>query len=220
MKILKIRTELIAMQKVRFTLWMDEDVLKAAKVRAGESGVTASRVIADAARTILIENPQNTEARVLQAVERVFALIQRMDRRRGYDQQVLKEMVGLMVQSFFNHTPAIPDKDKKAALHSGKVRFNRFLDTLATHLRSGQSITNDIPAAPEPVVPEPAEPSRAANGDGANDDSTSHSQIDMPRRPLERKPHQPHAKSEEPQPEKPSSDSNGSRWNLFGIKES
>ena len=39
------------MQKVRFTLWMDEDVLKAAKVRAGESGVTASRVIADAART-------------------------------------------------------------------------------------------------------------------------------------------------------------------------
>jgi hypothetical protein len=143
-----------------------------------------------------------------------------MDRRRGYDQQVLKEMVGLMVQSFFNHTPAIPDKDKKAALHSGKVRFNRFLDTLATHLRSGQSITNDIPAAPERVVPEPAEPSRAANGDGANDDSTSHSQIDKPRGTLERKPRQPHAKSEEPQPEKSSSDSNGSRWNLFGIKES
>ncbi len=56
-------------------------------------------------------------------------------------------MVGLMVQSFFNHTPAIPDHDKKAALHSGKARFNRFLDTLATNLRSGQSITNDIPAA-------------------------------------------------------------------------
>ena len=50
-----------AMQKVRFTLWMDEDVLKAAKVRAGESGVTPSRVIADAARTILIDNPQNAE---------------------------------------------------------------------------------------------------------------------------------------------------------------
>ncbi len=60
------------MQKVRFTLWMDEDVLKAAKVRASESGVTPSRVIADAARTILIDNPQNAEARVLQAVERVF----------------------------------------------------------------------------------------------------------------------------------------------------
>ena len=46
-----------AMQKVRFTLWMDEDVLKAAKVRPSESGVTPSRVIADAARTILIDNP-------------------------------------------------------------------------------------------------------------------------------------------------------------------
>ena len=71
------------MQKVRFTLWMDEDVLKAARVRAGESGVTPSRVIADAARTILIDNPQNAEARVLVAVERVFAMIQRIDRRRS-----------------------------------------------------------------------------------------------------------------------------------------
>jgi hypothetical protein len=141
------------MQKVRFTLWMDEEVLKAAKVRAAEEGATPSRVIAAAARTMLIDNPQNAEARVLRAVERVLALIQRIDRRRGYDQQVLKEMVGLMVQSFFNHTPAIPEKDKKAALHSGKARFIRFLDTLASNLRAGQSIMNDLPAPTEPAVP-------------------------------------------------------------------
>jgi hypothetical protein len=205
------------MQKVRFTLWMDEDVLKAAKVRASEAGATPSRVIADAARTILIDNPQNAEARVLQAVERVFALIQRMDRRRGYDQQVLKEMVGLMVQSFFNHTPAIPDHDKKAALHSGKARFNRFLDTLATNLRSGQSITNDIPAADTENMG-PLQPTSAA---GSNGDSPGRSHTDEPTGPFIRKTNQPEAaKTVEHPPETTPSDSKGSRWNLFGFKES
>jgi hypothetical protein len=209
------------MQKVRFTLWMDEDVLKAAKVRAGESGVTPSRVIADAARTILIDNPQNAEARVLQAVERVFALIQRMDRRRGYDQQVLKEMVGLMVQSFFNHTPAIPDHDKKAALHSGKARFNRFLDTLATNLRSGQSITNDIPATPEPA-PEtentgPPQLTNTAESNGGTP-GPSHSN-ERTRKGVRKTDQAEAAKTAEPSPETNSPDSRGSRWNLFGFKE-
>ena len=210
------------MQKVRFTLWMGEDVLKAARVRASESGVTPSRVIAEAARTILIDNPQNAEARVLQAVERVFTLIQRMDRRRGYDQQVLKEMVGLMVQSFFNHTPAIPDHDKKAALHSGKARFNRFLDTLATNLRSGQSITNDIPAAPEAAVdPETTGLSQPASAAESNGDSPGRSHTDAPLGPVVRKKNQPEAaKTAEPPSETTTSDSKGSRWNLFGFKES
>jgi hypothetical protein len=215
------------MQKVRFTLWMDEDVLKAARVRAGESGVTPSRVIADAARTILIDNPQNAEARVLVAVERVFALIQRIDRRRSFDQQVLKEMVGLMVQSFFNHTPAIPDKDKKAALHSGKARFNRFLDTLATHLRSGQSIMNDLPASAEPTsaeptssdTPAPIPPPRSAGPPSG----PTHKKVPGERREAgEQKAAAAteSSTSQESQTEKPSPTSTSSKWNLFGFKES
>jgi hypothetical protein len=149
-------------QKVRYTLWVDEDVLRAAKVRSAEEGVTPSRIIVAAARSALIDAPQNAEARILQAVERVLILLQRIDRRRGYDHQVLKEMVGLMVQSFFNHTPAIPEKDKKAALHSGKARFNRFLDALAGNLRGGQSILNDLPAPAEPAIPQIAAPGHDA----------------------------------------------------------
>ena len=141
-------------QKIRYTLWVDEDVLRAAKVRSAEEGVTPSRIIVAAARSALIDAPQNAEARMLQSVERVLILLQRIDRRRGYDHQVLKEMVGLMVQSFFNHTPAIPEKDKKAALHSGKARFNRFLDALAGNLRGGQSILNDLPVPAEPARPQ------------------------------------------------------------------
>jgi hypothetical protein len=200
---------------------MDEDVLKAARVRAGESGVTPSRVIADAARTILIDNPQNAEARVLVAVERVFALIQRIDRRRSFDQQVLKEMVGLMVQSIFNHTPGIPEKDKKAALHSGKARFNRFLDTLATNIRSGQSIVNDLPAASEPTTPDMSVP--VPSQMSANQLSSPTEKL-VPKKSSEvgeqKTAPAESSISHEPPAEKPSSTSNSSKWNLFGFKES
>jgi hypothetical protein len=138
----------MAEHKTRFTVWMDPEVLRAAKARAVQDGSTVSEALAAAAKRDLIDaNRQNTEAQILQAVERVFNLIQRIDRRRVYDQQVLKEMLGLLIRSFFNHTPATPKNDKEAALLSGKVRFNRFLDVLAANLRSGQSVLNDLPVA-------------------------------------------------------------------------
>jgi hypothetical protein len=136
----------MAEHKTRFTVWMDPEVLRAAKARALQDGITVSEVLAAAAKRDLIDaNRQNTDAQILQAVERVFNLIQRIDRRRVYDQQVLKEMLGLLTRSFFNHTPATPKNDKEAALLSGKVRFNHFLDVLAANLRSGESVLNDLP---------------------------------------------------------------------------
>jgi hypothetical protein len=128
-------------------------------------------------------------------------------------------MVGLMVQSFFNHTPAIPEKDKKAALHSGKARFNRFLDTLATHLRSGQSIMNDLPAPVEPTSSDtspPIPPPRSADPlSGPTENGVS----ETPPEAEEQKAAES-LKSQYPRPGKPSSTSNSSKWNLFGFKES
>ncbi len=200
-------------------MWMDEDVLKAAKVRAGEYGVTPSRVIADAARTLLIDNPQNAEARVLVAVERVFALIQRNDRRRSFDQQVLKEMVGLMVQTFFNHTPGIPEKDRKAALHSGKARFNRFLDALAANLRSGQSIMNDMPAVTEAMASDP--PVSAPASANPLSSPTGNLVPEKPPEAGEQKVAPTESSTSQPPPaKKTASNIKPSKWNLFGFKES
>lgn len=146
----------MAEHKTRFTVWMDPEVLRAAKARAVQDGSTVSEALAAAAKRDLIDaNRQNTDAQILQAVERVFNLIQRIDRRRVYDQQVLKEMLGLLIRSFFNHTPATPKNDREAALLSGKVRFNHFLDVLAANLRSGQSVLNDLPVAEEGPKPAP-----------------------------------------------------------------
>src|ERR1700683_4894617 len=121
----------MAEHKTRFTVWMAPEVLRAAKARAVQDGSTVSEALAAAAKRDLIDaSRQNTDAQILQAVERVFNLIQRIDRRRVYDQQVLKEMLGLLIRSFFNHTPATPAKDREAAIFSGKARFNRFLDKI------------------------------------------------------------------------------------------
>jgi hypothetical protein len=131
--------------KVRFTIWMEPEILKSAKAQAVREGVAVSEVLSAAVRAILIDaDRKHTDERIVQAVERLFNLIQRTDRKRTFEQQVLKEMVGLLALSFFNHTPAVPDHAKKAALHSGQVRFNRFLDALATNLRGGRSILNDV----------------------------------------------------------------------------
>jgi hypothetical protein len=62
---------------------------------------------------------------------------------------VLKEMVGLGVRSFLNHTPAVPESGKAAALLSGKQRFGRYLDLVAANVRGGDSVLGDV-TSPEP----------------------------------------------------------------------
>jgi len=142
----------MARHKVRFTIWMEPEILQSAKAQAVRDGVAVSEVLSAAVRAILIDaDRKHADERMVQAVERLFNLIQRTDRKRTFDHQVVKEMVGLLALSFFNHTPAVPDQAKKAALHSGQVRFNRFLDALATNLRGGRSILNEVQMPEEPV---------------------------------------------------------------------
>lgn len=157
-------------QKIRFTVWLDPATLEAAKVRSRQDRVSVSEALALAATESLLRNRADAEAQIVKAVERVFHLVHRTDKKRGFDQQVLKEMVGLMVLSFFNHTPAVPEAGKKAALLDGKVRFHRFLDTLAANLRGGKSIVSDLPTPPEEMLeqnPPVAETKVAATKDSA-----------------------------------------------------
>ena len=162
-------------QKVKFTVWLDPAVLQAARTRAGRTGESVSEVLAHAAReTLLGRSGDNGTADILKAVDRVFYLVQRAERRRAFDQDVLKEMLGLAVLSFFNHTPAVPESEKRAALVSGKTRFGRFLDTLADNLRGGRSILHDLPSAgdgpPEAGTMQnerPVGPTADGEGDGS-----------------------------------------------------
>ncbi|HUN98531.1 MAG TPA: hypothetical protein VMU69_20155 [Bradyrhizobium sp.] len=214
----------MAQKKLRFTIWLNPAALEIAKARALEDRVSISETLAQAATEALLASGRHqSEAKVLQAVERVFHLIQRIDRRRGFDNQVLKEMLGLSVLSFFNHTPAVPSADKKAALLDGKARFNRFLDALAANLRAGKSILADLPipeddssmdngASQKNQVPVPMI-HQIADGNGGQGDAETVHHLAVEHRREEQKPPAQRAKPEHvgshPSETK-------KRWSLFG----
>jgi hypothetical protein len=154
--------------RVQITVWLEPHVLQAAKQRAGEMKVSLSATVAEAAKESLLSSYRSErEQEILKAVERNFHALRRLEQRLGLDIQVLKEMAGLGMRSFFNHTPPIPQASQAAALLSGKQRFHRYLDALAKNLRGGESILSDVP------LPELAEP-MAAKQEGAAAEPAEH----------------------------------------------
>ena len=131
--------------KVRFTIWLEDGVLDIAKAKAGTEGISVSEMLARAATESLVRNRKDAEAEITRAVERVYHLLQKSDRKRGFESQVLKEMIGLAILSFFNHTPAVAESQKKAALIDGKARFQKFMDTLTANLMNAHSVVRQLP---------------------------------------------------------------------------
>ena len=172
--------------RVQVTVRLEPRVLQAAKQRASEMKVSLSAALAEAAKESLLSSYRSErEQEILKAADRNFHALRRLEQQLRVDIQVLKEMVGLGMRSFFNHTTAIPDTLKTAALLSGKQRFHRFLDLLARNLRTGESILSDIPsvgpeseagksssqeeAATKSVQPQETAKSIAGEGVGASD---------------------------------------------------
>ena len=202
--------------KVRFTVWLDPAVLDAAKERSRQDGVSVSEALGQAATESLLRKRKDAEAQIVKAVERVFYLVHKTDRKRGFDLQLLKEMLGLMVLSFFNHTQAVPEASKKTALLEGKARFQRFLDLLAANLRGGKSILSELPALPEEAPEEdrrPANPANGVNPSGENKGSPPAKQTDDSKtaNPAAAKPATP-----ERNPADPDTVESKKRWGLFG----
>ena len=158
-------------RKTQLSVFLEPQVLLAAKQRAREMKLSMSAVVAEAAKESLLSSYRSErEAEILKAVERNFHALRRLDHRLALEIAVLKEMVGLGMRSFFNHTTPIPEATKAAAILSGKQRFHSYLDMLARNLRKGESILSDLPM-PEfdaPTEPKPPEDSAGAQA-GATD---------------------------------------------------
>jgi hypothetical protein len=133
-------------RKTQLSVFLEQQVLLAARQRAKEMKLSMSAVVADAAKESLLSAYRSErEQEILKAVERNFHALRRLDQRLALEIQILKEMVGLGMRSFFNHTTPIPDATKTAAILSGKQRFHGYLDMLAKNLRKGESILSDLP---------------------------------------------------------------------------
>jgi hypothetical protein len=137
---------LINDDKIKLSIRLIRSAYDAAKSQASTTGLAISVIVAEAAtQTLLATYRSDREAEILQAVERVFFKLQKLEKRQNLDLLILKEMVGLGIRAYFNHTPEVPDHERSAALLSGKARFHRYLDTLARNLRQNKSILSDVP---------------------------------------------------------------------------
>jgi hypothetical protein len=135
-------------RREQLTVRLDPQVMQAAKQRSLEMKGSLSSVVAEAAKESLLSSYRSDrEQEILKAVDRNFHALRRLERQLRLELRVLKEMLGLGMRSFLNHTTPIPEVTKNAALRSGKERFHRYLDVLAANLRTGESILKDLPLA-------------------------------------------------------------------------
>jgi hypothetical protein len=133
-------------RSAQVTIYLDPQLLQAARERSANMQLSLSAAIVDALKESLLSTYRSErEQEILKAVERNFHALRRLDQRLAVELAVLKEMAGLGMRSFFNHTTPIPEATKAAAILSGKQRFHGYLDTLAKNLRKGESILSDLP---------------------------------------------------------------------------
>ena len=134
-------------EKIKFSISLGRPAYDAAKSLAAASGKAFTFVVADAAtQTLLATYRSDREAEILKAVERVFFKLQKLEKHQHLDLLILKEMVGLGIRAYFNHTPEILESQHSAALLSGKARYRHYLDTLARNVRQNKSILGELAA--------------------------------------------------------------------------
>jgi hypothetical protein len=163
--------------RVQVTVFLEPQVHQAAKQRAKDMKLSLSATVAEAAKESLLSSYRSDrEKEILKAAERNFYAVRRLEQRMRIELQVLKELIGLGMRSFFNHTPPIPDTGKAGALLSGKQRFQRYLDLVASNLRGGDSVLADVPLPELTEAPADAETSGSdrVKPDGSGTNETSH----------------------------------------------
>ncbi len=152
-----------------------------AKSQASTTGSAISVIVAEAAtQTLLATYRSDREAEIFQAVERVFFKLQKLEKRQNLDLLILKEMVGLGIRAYFNHTPEVPEHERSASLLSGKARFHRYLDTLARNLRQNKSILGDVPELLAVPMAIQAESNGSTQAESVPSESASPQMLDLP----------------------------------------
>ena len=164
--------------RVALTIRLPHPLYETARQLAAQRNAPLAAVIVAAAEQTLhpSEGKQADEAAIRDAVQHCLHKIDRLERKLGTDLHILKEMVGLGVRTYLNHTAALPDTERAAATLSGRARFERFLDVLSNSLRDGASILT--PSTPAPGTPAtPATPGSSNPTPGNAEQSPLHSTI-------------------------------------------
>jgi hypothetical protein len=132
-------------QRYQVTVYLEQVLYDAAKAQADKAQCSLSAAITEAARQTLLKSYRDErQGELLKAVDRNFYAFRRTDKVLRFELFVLKEMLGLILRVYLNHTPPVPEAQWDAASRSGRIRFGQFLDMLAENIRGNRSILNDV----------------------------------------------------------------------------
>ena len=135
------------MDKYPLTIRLDDELLKVIKVQAALTRSSLGSVVVDAARQALMpEYQQKQEQVLLQAMNRCFNRMVKMHEDQQAQHELVREMLGMFVRTFFRHTPVVKPELRDAATASAARRFEVFLDTLAANRRNRRSVMDPAPA--------------------------------------------------------------------------
>jgi hypothetical protein len=162
------------MDKYPLTIRLDDELMKVVKVQATLTRSSLGSVVVDAARQALMpEYQQKQEQILLKAMDRCFNRMVKMHEDQQAQHELVREMLGMFVRTFFRHTAAVKPEQKDRAWASAAQRFEVFLDALATNRRNRLSVMDPAPkqeavqqAAQQPSSP-PSLPTVNAPANGS-----------------------------------------------------
>ena len=135
------------MDKYPLTIRLDDELMKVVRVQATLTRSSLGSVVVDAARQALMpEYQQKQEQVLLKAMDRCFNRMVKMHEDQQAQHELVREMLGMFVRTFFRHTPAVKPELRDAATASAARRFEVFLDALATNRRNRLSVMDPAPA--------------------------------------------------------------------------
>lgn len=132
--------------KIRCSIRIEEDVYRAAQERARRRDQPLSEILADAAKRDLCAR-QIEEQTLLGHMQQLLISQRKAHMIETFDLHVLKEMIGLFVQAFYNHIPPVAESQKADAQRSGQIRYEHFIEVLARNIRDRQSALSAMQVA-------------------------------------------------------------------------
>ena len=138
----------------KFTTYLDDETLEALDRYHAKTRKSKSLIINDAVREALLPTqPKDPGVALSKRIDQLGYQLKRHDEDIVEAVSMLKEMLGLFVRVFLNHTPEVPQANRAKASASGRTRFKRFVAMLAESLEEGRSILDeaiDTPAVKQP----------------------------------------------------------------------
>ena len=134
----------------KLTTYLDDKALEALDRYHAKTRKSKSMIINDAVREVLLPTqPKDPTATLSKRLDQLGHQLKRHDNDVAEAVVLLKEMLGLFVRMYLNHTPEVVQVNRMNASASGRKRFQKFTATLAESLEMGHSILDEAIAPPE-----------------------------------------------------------------------